>query len=617
MEVKLTNIIKHFHVAPPVFGKDRLDPEMVNLEATKRGYIVQPGCCSQAVLDFVKSEEWNPNTGFYKTWNDVQSKDRWELFIDQILHYASTYGTDYEGEVYSRNGEPININYNTYTVIEAIDVMNLFHKIVDWLKTGVATSKELLTEMVDYLSYIDLLTGEGIPLDEIKNKEAIVMLCDKMGILPTDPSMMVRYMYYKTFGDPLVIKSKFKMLQMRAWIDVPAFKLNDEQIRSLATVYNRHKPFILGLKENKENVKWVNKVSRLAKKLHKPIQPGFWQNITNLTEQEIQERWDGEIVKLDSMFQCIRLIGMIRLRRTQNRNRSSRIFKIRNGSMFIDHNSIAPFNPFLNEVEKALINTLAYALNPLVVDGENYAKGNVYVKLPKDVELTCPSSEKQFLGNLPFGSKFTMPRHDAFFGVYWRNEWGTHDFDIAFINEDGKKYGWNGDYMAGNQSLVFSGDMTNADPEATEMFKVNRHVPNGIITLNRYNGENGSRYELFFGKEEIKDLKRGYMVDPNNIQLKETGTSDSAQQIVGVMYDGCYYPMVLNNGESRVSSNMNYWESLRDAVTSHLTLKELLLEAGWKIWDPNNDTCKMFGKPALDLSDYTKDKLIELFSNPL
>ena len=39
------------------------------------------------------------NATFYRAWNDVLSKTRFELLFDQIMHYSTTYGTNFEGDV--------------------------------------------------------------------------------------------------------------------------------------------------------------------------------------------------------------------------------------------------------------------------------------------------------------------------------------------------------------------------------------------------------------------------------------------------------------------------------------------------------------------------------------
>ena len=71
-------------------NEKRLDFNMVNNEAMKRGFIVHPDACTQSVLDYLKTLDINVNATFYKEWSDILSKSRFELFIDQIIHYATT-----------------------------------------------------------------------------------------------------------------------------------------------------------------------------------------------------------------------------------------------------------------------------------------------------------------------------------------------------------------------------------------------------------------------------------------------------------------------------------------------------------------------------------------------
>lgn len=614
-EVNLTNIIKHFRVAPKVVDMDRLDPQEVNVEAAKRGYIVHPDCCSRDVLKFIDMETWNPNSTFYKTWEDITSKNRLELLLDQLIHYASTYGTGYaEGATYVPNNEPIKVNYTEYTVIQPVEPDELLDMILDVLKSGIALSTDLLDEMIDYIEYVGLLVGYDdvlASMDEIKNKEAMVRLCDMFKIYPTEPNMLVRYLYYKTFNNPMVIASKTNLgMLYDNRIAIPCISsLSEKQIRSLATVFNRHKKFLLGLKRNKSNVKTINKISRLSKTLHRPMRPGFWENLTNLSEQELMSRWPEEIVKLDNPFKVIRLIEMINLRKIQAENGSDRLFIIRNGKSYHKTGNPPKYNKVLDKVRAALVRTLAQAFE---VNPEN-----PYVKFPKNIELNCPSSEKMFLGNLPFGSFYRMDAKNNFMGVYWRNEWGTHDFDLHYLDENGRSYGWNSGFYDNNKSLVFSGDMTNASPEAVEMFYMSDECPNGYLTLNRFNGEEGSQYRMFFGQEKIKKLERNYMVNPNSIHLQEMGVSTSREQVVGIVYDNKYYPIIIDQKDTRVSkSDPAFYKTLKDKVMSYLSVREVLMAAGFEDWEDrpvNDENCPE--SPALDLSDYRKDTLIKLFAD--
>ena len=229
------------------------------------------------------------------------------------------------------------------------------------------------------------------------------------------------------------------------------------------------------------------------------------------------------------------------------------------------------------------------------------------VKFPEKVILACPSSEKNFIGNYPFGSWYPLSENN-FFGIYWKNEWGTHDFDISFVDLGGQKVGWNSAYNTGH--AVYSGDMTNADPEASEILYCKGTCDDGIIFCNRYNGEQGSRFRFFFGQEVITDLKRNYMVDPNSIVVNEDLTSDLRQSMIAAVSGGKIFMMSLGVGNSRVSAGMDASDKasiIARKAACFVDLKSLLLKAGF--------TEVAEGEQAeLDLEDLHKDTLISLFS---
>ena len=115
------------------------------------------------------------NKTFHKSWAKIKNSARFELYLEQITHYISTYGTNFQGDIYIPDevlGVPdLKIKFkviNGYTKDEFID------KSLSMLRSGVAltegTINDLLTLLVDQLGY-SFTGNEGI-----KNKEAL----DKM-----------------------------------------------------------------------------------------------------------------------------------------------------------------------------------------------------------------------------------------------------------------------------------------------------------------------------------------------------------------------------------------------------------------------------------------------------
>ena len=193
-----------------------------------------------------------------------------------------------------------------------------------------------------------------------------------------------------------------------------------------------------------------------------------------------------------------------------------------------------------------------------------------------------------------------------FFGIYWRQEWGCHDFDISFVDWSGAKTGWNAAYNTGQ--TFYSGDMTDADPEASELMYCREGCPDGTVYCSRFNGREGSRFRFFFGRQDIADVTLNYMVDPNAKVVDEELVSDRREKMLAVVSGGWIFLMDLATGRGRVSSGKD--AGRKEAVIARkarcfLSLRELLLEAGFTETAEN---------PQLDLTDLKKDTLLGLFA---
>jgi hypothetical protein len=293
---------------------------------------------------------------------------------------------------------------------------------------------------------------------------------------------------------------------------------------------------------------------------------------------------------------------MIKLRQIQSTNNYDRMFIIRNGKVWVDKDTKVPYPCDFDKIGPKLLNRLVELMKVTyakMATHRDEERGPIRIKLP-NCELMCPSSEKKFIGNLPMGSYYTLTDHDNYFGIYWRNEWGTHDFDLSLV-VNGLKIGWNANYHAND--IIFSGDMTNAEPEATEVLYIPNDCPNGTIYVNRYNGCRGSQFRLFFGQDKCEGFGRNYMVDPNSIILEDTLISDIREQMVGQVIDNKVYFLNLGTGDGRVSivKDTNY---VKAQCESHIPLRPVLEAVGYEIVTEN---------PDIDLSVLSKEGLLKLF----
>ena len=134
---------------------DNRDFAAINKKAVKLGYIISPECCNKFVDEWLDTLTANYNSTFYKEWNDVISKSRFELFVDQIRHYSSTYGKLEKGEEpvgngWTPNDGGITPRFEDLKVIEPITKEELAGKCFDVLKSGIALKDSTMKVLCDF-----------------------------------------------------------------------------------------------------------------------------------------------------------------------------------------------------------------------------------------------------------------------------------------------------------------------------------------------------------------------------------------------------------------------------------------------------------------------------------
>lgn len=603
-----------------------VDYVTLNNAAMQVGYIVHPLAANQATKQFIQSVKGNINSTFYKNWEDITSKTRFELFIDQILHYVTTYGSNFtqEGNGYVPNETPVGPVYislfRDYKVILPCSEKEVYGRCMDMLTSGIAMKQATIELLVDYVvefvKKYKLLASGDFDIDTIANREAMTLLCDELGIAPNRKFDLFRYIIYKTTGNTLIIKNKSMINNiMRSTSQFDFTTLSEKQLIGLASIFYRFKPLFLAFKKTfkgsyyysttvaTKNAPVINKIRRMAPKYHTPLAESVMATML--------AKVHDSMVLVDTAtqmntFQIIRLMNTIleRMNRTNEKN----MYIVRNGKMFVaDGKSYDGMLMYYMTVFNILKNELVSRLSEKAT----------YVKYPEHMVLACPTSEKNFVGDLPFGTCMDLKNSDSFVGIYWREEWGTRDFDLSVLDLNGNKIGWNSSYYSKNEDIVYSGDMTSARPEASEIMLFKKGAPNGSVMVNRYSGRDGSMFRFFGGVEPNMKLKCNYMVDPNFVKFSADVVSDTTQQTVGLLNDGRFYVMALGSGNSIVSYNRHASQNERYYAAalkakSYLKLSDVLPNAGFI--DVNTVDVLPEDAQVLDLTQLSRDTLIELFA---
>ena len=610
-------LIKAFGVCTTE-SKQLNNKDYVINEMLKRGFLVPAELINEDIVRFVESETVDYNSTFYKNWDQMRSRSRFEQLIDQLLHYATTYGTDFQSDfVFTLNdGDRSDVpDFKTYKVITVATVEDVVKRCLDMLTSGIAMSNDLVTATVDYI----VAHPKAIPVDfaveDIANREAMIQICDRLGIHPRSGLEMVRWMVYKATGNALLIKDRKTIESIRANASTINFGIfSNEDLVELSKVFFRFKPIFLAFKNNTWNKKAINDIRRMADKNHVPMKEGFWQTV--LGEEKDFDEIEKRVDELTS-FKIVALLQTINERKLLFHDGGKNAYFIRNGKAWVDQDYgyskkySDEYVYYLTKVKEILYKTLVKRLS---------SKAGVY-KYPTSIDIACPVSEKKFAGNLPYGSAYKLSNHN-YFGIYWRESDGTRDFDLSFLDKDGRKIGWNANYRAGND-VLFSGDMTSARPDATEILYFRGGCgQEGTLWNNRFSGSEGSKYRYFMGRQKIDSLYCNYMVDPNTVEFEEWTTSENTQEMMGVVYDNKIYPCKFGFGQSIVSRGLTgpeRFELMKRKLNSSVDFRKLLEDAGFLEWkegmvydDPETGEEKPV-VPDYDFTNLDKDTLINLF----
>lgn len=634
----ITPLIEMFNMCPDgptvLSGKQAARKNLFK-KALSKGYLIDVNCLNEYAEAFIDSIDMQYNSTFYKTWEAVTNQSRRTILFDQILHYVTTYGMDFSlegtGYEYIPNTNPEEPAWTSYKVIKACTFEDLYDKCMSMICSGIALKSKTVKTLTNYIiTYVNEPKNHAsLDVDSIKNREALVILCDALGVLPKDGGKLFAHIIYKATGQTMIIKNRDMRRRIEnsveGWTKNSATELikhlNDDQLIALASVFNRYKELFLAFKHNDTLAPIINKISRLSKKYHKPMTRGYWETILHKAPQDVNKTIHAEAAKATN-FKLLQVMQAIRERLLLAAGQGENMYVIRNGKTFIKENDYSAIDSRYFQWEEIY----KVCEDQLIA---NLSKKACTVKLPSQYVLACPTSEKNFIGDVPMGT-YCQLGASSVMGIYWRNDWGTRDFDLSFNDVNGGRIGWDSDYYSADQNVIFSGDITNAPAGANEVLYFKKDIPSGIVNINRYHGNARSKYKVFFGTTSLNDFNRRelhgkyFMVDPNEIQLEaEIAQGEAAQQMIGMILDGKFFFYSLSTGYGAVTNSIvrlkqkqhdrNAYQNAAQEMTAILTRKantmipveQILTKAGFTFVEEDAE---------LDLTVLDRSTLIELFS---
>lgn len=535
----------------------------------------------------------------HKSVKAVDIMDLDELRLHQALHYLSVFSHQEDGSCFGnipvdkestylpneyagldKDQDPIK-----FTIIYPITVDELVEKIKG-LVSGIALKQETIDLLMDIIpSYIDRFS-----IEDFKNKEIKAYLIDAGYYTPANAVDLIRYIYYKKTGNTLFISSD-RMKQefsfySRAYnsSEILANFCEDKGIEEISKTFNRYRDFwILLKKDSKANAKIINKASKLAKTLNVPCKQLPLDNIASpfvLDKDVIKE------LKKVTVFKKISLYNYLLNELTPS---EYKLYNIRNGKIFVKESKETKY-------PSAIARRLILIANSIKEDLKDKVEGKKFL-LSKYVQYAVPTSEKNFIGNIPMCSKIRATDNFSF-GIHWFNL-PNYRVDLDLHAESKKVHiGWNCDLR--NSVATHTGDVTNAplpNGGAEAIYFKDEFVDDiAVITINNYTSADDVTTNLFFNWfNDDKVLNKDSILDinSNTLYIKDFIIEDDEMMLGFIRSDEegkkdfIFYSSRL--GDSIVSRHDKKMENIASAINStidnRLMLEDLIGMCGGLITD--------------------------------
>jgi len=542
----------------------------------KRGYVMHPDCDGRRVMSYVRTLPHNLNTTFYKSFKNVIDKNPFERFFEQCMHYASTYGTGHTGTPYVPNDNPAEIDFTECKIIEPITLAELTGKIQDMLHSGIALKNDTLNDIFELIAEFQI----ELDLSDIKNREFLIRYRISRGLPFDTAEETLQAINFIITDSACIVKdcntiNTYKCFCEYNGTDYEYVKesFNSHSLFEWAGIFNRYKPLFLALR-NGELRPVINKISKLSKKHHLPMRIPMStvfltpQYINSPSEFAEAKHWLLRNVKDMSIFELVKYHNAVS-KRFQGEFIDT--INIRNGKSWVKKTSWA-----LNSTTTRNLESIAYLLRKEIRKKVEYSLNWKNIIVPTDLKIALPTSEKNFIGALPIGSYIDVkPEDNLIVGIYWKGEDGARDLDLSFTDIDGNTVSWCNSYTDEGNNIVYSGDMTSADPEAAEYLLFRNDMPNGVFTCNSFCAEPESKYTFIVARlPEGTEFDCNHMVNPDDIIFQTPMVMTGNQMSMAIYVDGRFIFTDRAIGNGRVAKA---GITTRDLIQSQIDMSGMIL----------------------------------------
>lgn len=450
------------------------------------------------------------NSTFWKRFSDVESKSELELRLHQLVHYISTYGRGIVGQKtgsLNQQYEPEFLNHidleikHELVYIAAYTPAEIEQKIKNMLTSGMALKQETINALINIIK-VNSFNIDYV--DDISNREFMCILCKELDLVPKNFDEFARCLNYIITGNTMLVLQNEGTYRA---IDAGLGSWNENAtitrqaianaiieyeatfgIKSIAANIRRYHDFFVLIHKNlriREAKRILNRAFKLSKnpslrhKRNKPILDNVLSNSNSLGRIR-------DAASRATIYKLIKVINTMSLEDT-----TPKLYRIRNGKSYFKTNDKA------EKVKQIMIDEIKDRLG-------DWSDKVFYI--PEGVDYALPTSEKTFVGAMPYLSSYEFTSENAVAGIAWEKECDL-DLHMRFI--DGTSIGFNSYHKHGG--IMFSGDMTHTNRYhyAAEFLKITQdefETP-AIINVNDFSGGKDAKIDVFVGSARDLDTR--------------------------------------------------------------------------------------------------------------
>lgn len=637
-----------------------LEMEVMDTMALLQGVVIEPSLKTSLTEDDFSSIMWNYgrnafnlNQTFHKSLETVSEISKEEHYFKQFLHYMTTYGFEalgIEGDYVYIPNEKLELPEDTIPIkpilIKSITVEDLTERVKSMLASGIAMKKETVNSLIDIIKYLDI----HLELNDIANREVRCIVCAMRNIPVTTSDDALRVLNYIIFNDAMVVRSFRDMKKIKLYLDMTEVldKVYDYfsalPVEVIAKDFNKNRNLWFGYRarftdndERNQKVAYIrNKINR-ASRINKvreqvarkeiPTLDNFSSFLNAEPAAALYEYAANDFEIINKETNLYKLVKFMNYLRETMLNSEYKVYRVRNGKSYVVKTEEKLMETSIgvtcNEMQKVVKQRIMALLLERI--------GNKKIFIPKNVEYSVPTSEKQFIRGIPEGTKYKF-EDNAIVAIHWNNilEDGREysvDLDLKAYGDD-TIVGWDYNFRSENRTdVLFSGDITDAPIKkggATEAIYFNRDVESIFsIMVNNYNNSVECPFEIIFeDTDKSKDNKftgdktRCNSIIDNRVANKLTSVAkknECSQMTIGLYMDNAFWfsETNLGSGRSAVQEEFmdNYLQAIKAKYKSRITLNELLDNLGLLV--ENKEDADL----DLSLEAITDDTFIDLFKD--